>query len=97
MSGRREPSCARRTLRAVERAVGEPLEQAVASPSGANVLAALTKLSTAGGDALQSIRGGVVHAGGLPSRRDLDELSARVARMGQLIEELAHRLDEHSE
>jgi hypothetical protein len=94
MADRRQPSGPRRTLQAVERKVGEPLERAVESPAGADALAALVRLSNAGGGALRQLRGGLVHAGGLPSRRDLDALAARVARLERLIEDLALQLDD---
>jgi hypothetical protein len=93
MAGRGQPSVLRRTLRGAERRIGEPLEQAVESEIGAEALAALVWLSNAGGGALRHLRNGLVHAGGLPSRPDVNDLAARVARLERLIEDLALHLD----
>ena len=83
----------RRILHSAERTI----ERAVESPSGADVIAALVRFSGASGGAIQAVRGGIVHAGGLPSRWDSGRLIARVARLEQLIEELTLRLDERVE
>jgi hypothetical protein len=83
-----------RVARTVERAIGEPLERAVESPAGADTLATLTKVASVGSNSLERLRGGVLHAGGLATQRDVALLEARLARIEQVLEELAHRLDE---
>ncbi len=83
-----------RVVRTVERAIGEPLERAVESPAGADTLATLTKFASVGSNSLQRLRGGVLHAGGLATHRDIAFLAARLARIEQMLEELAHRFDE---
>ena len=86
-----------RTLRAVrklERTVGEPLEKAVESQPGTDAIITLAKLANMGSNGLQWFRGGVLHAGGLATQRDVAQLQARLARIEQMLEELAHRRDD---
>jgi hypothetical protein len=83
-----------RALRRLERAVGEPLERAIDSPSGADALAAVTRVARAGAGALEWVRGAVLHAGGLPTQHEIARLGTRVACIEQLLEEIAHRLDD---
>jgi hypothetical protein len=81
-------------LRNIERAAAGPLEQAVESSVGADAIATWVRLSRAGSGAVRELQNGVAHAGGLPSRRDVDALTTRLGRLERRIEELTVRLED---
>jgi hypothetical protein len=83
------------TVRRVERAVGAPLERAIARGQGIDALVFVSTATRRGRRAVTRVQDVAIHLMDLPTRRDVR--SAALARLEAKVEELAERLDEEEE
>jgi hypothetical protein len=77
-----------------ERMVGEPLERAINTPSGGNVLLVAAKLTRFGFGQMRAARSTLVHLAELPTHRDVEVLSAKIGRLQRTVDELTQQVAE---
>lgn len=78
----------------VERFVGGPLEKAISLPEASYVLMAAGRTWRFGLRRIEDLRSGLVHAWSLPSHRDVQMLSAQLARLQRDVEEIEQRIED---
>lgn len=84
----------REVFNQVERFVGGPLEKVVNLPEASYVLMSVGRTWRFGLRRIEDLRSGLVHAWSLPSYRDVQMLSAQLARLQRNVEEIEQRMED---
>jgi hypothetical protein len=83
-----------RALARAERAVGGPVERAVDSREGARLLLLLSMPARIARQAVEALGDATIHAVNLPTHRDVQLLSADLARLRRAVEDVRAELGE---